>query len=142
MYAFVKIKGISYDNRESRLLPLLSVAAVYFTGALVVHEMAAPINTTILMFCYGTNTLMIYLINLKWKISVHSMGVAGPTTALVFALGALGGGARVDNAPSRMESSIYEKTYSGSGRCRRITWLFTYLNPVFLLRSFSFSRKC
>ena len=91
MYAFVKIKGISYDNRESRLFPLLSVAAVYFTGALVVHEMAAPINTTILMFCYGTNTLMIYLINLKWKISVHSMGVAGPTTALVFALGALGG---------------------------------------------------
>ena len=91
MYAFVKIKGISYDNRESRLLPLLSVAVVYFIGALIVHEMAAPINTTILMFCYGTNTLMIYLISLKWKISVHSMGVAGPTTALVFALGALGG---------------------------------------------------
>ena len=91
MYAFVKTKGISYDNRESRLLPLLSVAAIYFTGALVAHEIAAPINATILMFCYGTNTLMVYLISLKWKISVHSMGVAGPTTALVFALGALGG---------------------------------------------------
>ena len=142
MYAFVKIKGISYDNRESRLLPLLSVAVVYFIGALIVHEMAAPINTTILMFCYGTNTLMIYLISLKWKISVHSMGVAGPTTALVFAPRCPGRIVRVDNAASCMESCIYEKTYPGSGCCRWITWLFSYLDPVFLLRNFSFSRQC
>lgn len=91
MYAFVKIKGISYDNRQSRLLPLLSVAAVYFTGVLVVHEMALPINATVLMLCYGTNTLMIYLISLKWKISVHAMGVAGPASALIFSMGAMGG---------------------------------------------------
>ena len=91
MYSFVKIRGISYDNRESRLLPLLSVAAVYFTGVFVVYEISVPVNAIVLMFCYGTNTLMIYLISLKWKISVHAMGVAGPATALVFALGGIGG---------------------------------------------------
>lgn len=35
------------------------------------------------MFCYGTNTLIVFFINLKWKISVHAMGVTGPTTALL-----------------------------------------------------------
>lgn len=36
------------------------------------------------MFCYGTNTLIVFFINLKWKISVHAMGVAGPAIALMF----------------------------------------------------------
>lgn len=84
MYSFVKVKGISYDNRESRLTPLLFVAAVYFAGTLVLAVMVEPTYATILMFCYGTNTLAICAINLKWKISVHAMGVAGPATALIF----------------------------------------------------------
>ena len=36
------------------------------------------------MFCYGSNTLIVFFINLKWKISIHAMGVTGPTTALIF----------------------------------------------------------
>ncbi|MHB1440987.1 MAG: hypothetical protein ACYCSO_09445 [Cuniculiplasma sp.] len=91
MYSFVKVGGISYDNRESRMTPLLFVAAVYFAGTLVLAVMMEPANAIILMFCYGTNTLAIYAINLKWKISVHAMGVAGPATALIFSFGIVGG---------------------------------------------------
>ena len=36
------------------------------------------------MLCYGINTIIVFVINLKWKISVHSMGLTGPTTALIF----------------------------------------------------------
>lgn len=91
MYSFVKVKGISYDNRESRTIPLLTVSLIYFAGTLILAVLSEPVSSIILMFCYGTNTLAIYIINTRWKISVHAMGVAGPTTALVFSIGALGG---------------------------------------------------
>ena len=91
MYSFVKVKGISYDDRESRITPLLSVAAVYFTGTLVLAALSEPASATILMLCYGTNTLTMYFISRRWKISVHAMGVAGPTTALIFYVGTMGG---------------------------------------------------
>ena len=91
MYFFVKMNGISYNNRESRLVPLLSVAVEYLLGTVVFSVLSEPASATILLFCYGTNTLAIYLISLKWKISVHAMGVAGPTTALIFSIGTAGG---------------------------------------------------
>jgi membrane-associated phospholipid phosphatase len=41
------------------------------------------------MLCYCGNTVIMMLISLKWKISIHASGIAGPLTALVFSLGVI-----------------------------------------------------
>jgi len=81
-----KIKRVDkdYTIKETRNLPLLIVATIYLVGSFILYLSSANPLTIALMFCYGTNTLIVFLINLKWKISVHSMGVAGPTTFLMF----------------------------------------------------------
>jgi membrane-associated phospholipid phosphatase len=41
-------------------------------------------------FCYISNTIITIIINKFWKISAHSMGVAGPFAAVTFILGWIG----------------------------------------------------
>ncbi|AMK14655.1 phosphatase PAP2 family protein [Methanobrevibacter olleyae] len=73
-----------YTDRHSRHFPFIIAVIIYLTGAIVLWFLNANPLTTALMFCYGTNTLIVFFINLKWKISVHAMGVTGPATALIF----------------------------------------------------------
>lgn len=81
---------IDIPERKDRNYPLLMVILSYFIGTVVLYTLNAPIITTILMFCYFSNTLIIFFINLYWKISIHAMGVAGPTTALIYVFGPIG----------------------------------------------------
>ena len=77
-------------ERSERNYPLLLVILSYFIGFLVLYILNAPTITTVLMFCYFSNTLAVFFINLYWKISIHSMGVAGPAAALVYVFGYYG----------------------------------------------------
>jgi membrane-associated phospholipid phosphatase len=81
-----KIKKIDkdYTVKETRNHPFLIAVGIYFIGAFILWLSSANPLTIGLMFCYGTNTLIIFFINLKWKISVHAIGITGPTTALMF----------------------------------------------------------
>lgn len=79
-----------FDERKKRSRPLLVVSGIYFLGAALLYVADAPIIIFGLMFCYFSNTMIVYLINKYWKVSIHAMGVAGPTTALIFAFGPLG----------------------------------------------------
>jgi len=81
-----KTKGVEKDFpiKETRNFPLLMATAIYLLGTYLLWLFQANPLTIVLMFCYASNTLIVFFINLKWKISVHSMGVAGPTTALMF----------------------------------------------------------
>jgi membrane-associated phospholipid phosphatase len=92
MVIWSKKKNIELDMpaKENRSVPLIIVILIYFTGFLTLVALNAPLLTSALMFCYFSNSLVVYLINKHWKISVHSMGVAGPTTALIFAFGPVG----------------------------------------------------
>lgn len=49
--------------------------------------LAAPREIIALMACYSVNTLVMMLISLKWKISIHASGISGPFTFLVYVLG-------------------------------------------------------
>ena len=78
------------EGPSERLL-LLGIAAVGYgigTGLLVLR--GAPLLVTLLMLCYATNSSVMLAVNATWKASVHAMGIAGPTTALLFAFGSLG----------------------------------------------------
>jgi len=90
-YYLVK-KGIIPDmyasDRDSRKEPFLWAMASYITGVTVLLYVKAPFGVTALMACYFVNAIVMLFITLKWKISIHAVGVTGPITALVFELGA------------------------------------------------------
>jgi membrane-associated phospholipid phosphatase len=73
--------------RTDRNHPLLVASASYLIGAVVLVAVHAPLLTTVVMFGYFAGTLFLFFINLYWKISIHAMGIAGPTTVLVFVFG-------------------------------------------------------
>ena len=77
-------------ERKDRNYPLIIVILSYFIGAAVLYTLNAPVMTTILMFSYFLNTLIVFFINLYWKISIHAMGVAGPTVVLIYTFGPVG----------------------------------------------------
>lgn len=77
-------------ERKDRNYPLIIVILSYFIGTAVLYTLNAPVMTTILMFSYFLNTLIVFFINLYWKISIHAMGVAGPTVVLIYTFGPVG----------------------------------------------------
>ncbi|MEN6330055.1 MAG: phosphatase PAP2 family protein [Methanobacteriaceae archaeon] len=86
---WTKNKNIDGDMpvKEDRFYPLLCVILSYMVGVAVLYLIGAPALTTVLMVCYLTNTTLVFLINLHWKISIHAMGIAGPLTALIYLFG-------------------------------------------------------
>jgi membrane-associated phospholipid phosphatase len=78
---------IDITDRTKRTLPLFYAVCSYLIGFFILYVLSAPPLTTALMFIYFSNTLIILFINLSWKISIHAMGVAGPTVALIYLLG-------------------------------------------------------
>jgi len=82
--------AIDIPVREERNFPLVMVIFSYLVGVITLYLINAPLITTVLMFCYFSNTLLVFFINLRWKISIHAMGVAGPITALIYVFGPIG----------------------------------------------------
>ena len=81
------IKDIYATDRSTRTEPFLWAMASYLLGVTALMLVEAPFAVTALMSCYFGNAIVMLLITLKWKISIHAVGVSGPITALVFQLG-------------------------------------------------------
>lgn len=81
------IKDIYATDRTTRTEPFLWAMASYLLGVTALMFAKAPFAVTALMSCYFGNAIVMLLITLKWKISIHAVGVSGPITALVFQLG-------------------------------------------------------
>lgn len=75
------------SERETRTIPFFGAALSYLLGALILSSLVAPIIVVALMLCYGVNTFVMMLINLKWKISIHASGITGPATFLFYTFG-------------------------------------------------------
>ena len=82
------IPDIYASIRETRTEPFLWAMASYLLGVTVLLYFNAPLAVTALMACYFGNAVIMLTITLRWKISIHTVGVSGPITALVFQLGA------------------------------------------------------
>ncbi len=89
---YFRRKNIHRDllKKEDRKIPLIIAIISYFLGTMALFIMQAPSISTALMFCYFSNTLIVMVITRYWKISIHSMGISGPTTGLIFAFGWIG----------------------------------------------------
>jgi membrane-associated phospholipid phosphatase len=81
------IKDFYAHDRATRFIPFLWTTFFYLLGCLSLILISAPAAVTALMACYFVNGLVLMVITLKWKISIHASGVTGPVTALIFLLG-------------------------------------------------------
>jgi membrane-associated phospholipid phosphatase len=88
-YTWIKNKNLEFDmpNKEDRLYPLLWILLSYSLGVIVLHIIFAPPVITVLMFYYFSSTMVILIISLFWKISIHSVWVAGPVAFLIYIFG-------------------------------------------------------
>jgi membrane-associated phospholipid phosphatase len=83
------IKDFYAHDRVTRFIPFLWTTFFYLLGTLSLILVSAPPAVTALMACYFVNGIVLMLITLKWKISIHASGITGPFTALVYLLGAV-----------------------------------------------------
>jgi membrane-associated phospholipid phosphatase len=81
------ISDFYVSEKEERVKPFVGVITSYVVGSVALLLVRAPTIVTALMLCYVGNTALMMLITLRWKISVHASGIAGPTTALVYGVG-------------------------------------------------------
>lgn len=90
MYQLTKrglISDFNVSERQERTKPFVGAAVSYLAGSGALLLLRAPTIIITLMLCYACNTVIMLLITLRWKISIHASGIAGPTTALVYSIG-------------------------------------------------------
>ena len=82
------ISDFYVSQKRERTKPFAGAIASYIVGSVVLLLVRAPAIVTALMLCTAGNTLIMMLITLRWKISIHASGIAGPVTTLVYGTGA------------------------------------------------------
>jgi len=71
-------------ERQTRFRPFMGAIACYLLGLITLLAASAPLLVLALMVGYMVNTIIMMLITLRWKISIHASGIAGPATFLVY----------------------------------------------------------
>lgn len=86
---WIKSKNLDLDvsNKEDRTFPLIFGALSYIIGVIMLLVVGAPTVAAILMLCYLSNIILTIFVTFFWKISVHSMGIAGPAAAIIYIFG-------------------------------------------------------
>jgi len=94
LFLILRKKGKLADQdasiKEERTIPFLIAIIFYLIGLWIMIKYDLNIISIAFWFCYISNTIITIIINKFWKISAHSMGVAGPFSALVFVFGWIG----------------------------------------------------
>lgn len=80
--------SIELRQKELRFAPYLVSIAADLAVLLLVHVLAAPVPPviTILLLCYAANAIILFLINLRFKISLHMASITGLVSMAMFIL--------------------------------------------------------
>jgi len=71
-----KIKSFNVSNNKERIIPYLFQIGFYIIGFILLLFFDSVYIIAVFWFTYITNSLILTIINYKWKISSHSIGVA------------------------------------------------------------------
>lgn len=77
MYKLKRIHSITLSNRNERTFPYIMTAIFYFGLFYLFYDLRIYQTIKIFIFCAGTAILLSALINLKFKISAHMVGLGG-----------------------------------------------------------------
>ena len=69
-------------KREERITPMLVAILFYLIAGIAILFVEAPQIVKVFTWVYPVSTSVMFLISLKWKISLHMSGIAGPVAAL------------------------------------------------------------
>jgi hypothetical protein len=79
------ISSYLISDRKERIIPMLAVTFLYSITSIIVYRLQIPVFLKTFIVATAFLSLGATLVNLWWKISVHSVGV-GALVALVFFL--------------------------------------------------------
>ena len=65
------ISDIDASKKDERLLPLAFGALFFLIGFIILERLNSPLIIQGMMFCSIINTIIVWLITRKWKISIH-----------------------------------------------------------------------
>tara|TARA_X000000368_G_C23020658_1_gene707803 strand:- start:888 stop:1292 length:405 start_codon:yes stop_codon:yes gene_type:complete len=65
------ISDIDASKKDERLLPLAFGALFFLIGFIILKKLNSPLIIQGMMFCSIINTIIVWLITRKWKISIH-----------------------------------------------------------------------
>jgi hypothetical protein len=82
-----RVTAYDVPERLQRTQPYLVSAGISLGGLMLLQFLDASVFVWGLMWCFTFNTLILYAINLRWKISAHMMGLTGPLVFLWPVLG-------------------------------------------------------
>lgn len=78
LYKSKIIDSLTLHHRKSRNLPYLLTGIIYVLyGVFFIQKMEQTKAIGVSLMSIGMSILVLYLINLKWKISAHATGLAG-----------------------------------------------------------------
>jgi membrane-associated phospholipid phosphatase len=96
--AVVRHYSRKFDNRdgdiyrrEDRRNPIMIGVACYLLCLAALYAMIGLDLLTVMLVCYMVSTLLVGLVSLRWKISIHATGVVGPAIGLAVAYPPYGG---------------------------------------------------
>lgn len=77
MYKLKRIHSITLSNQHERTFPFIMTAIFYFGLFYLFFDLRIWETIKIFVFCAGSAILLTALINLKFKISAHMVGIGG-----------------------------------------------------------------
>ena len=77
------VKSFEMDDREERTLPFVSTCFCYCICYYLLNRLYLPPVFNLLIMGATTAVVLATLINLKWKISIHMIGIGGIVGALI-----------------------------------------------------------
>ena len=77
------IKNLSMESFEERRLPFLLAATFYSLGYFLCSLLPLPAPIRLMLLGANLTVIIALIINLKWKISVHMIGIGGILGAII-----------------------------------------------------------
>lgn len=72
------------ETRNERIVPLLSVSLLYFVTSFIMFRLQIPLFLKAYIYSVSFLSLIVMVINLWWKISLHSVGAGLLTGTVIF----------------------------------------------------------
>ena len=77
------IKSIHMDSSRERIIPLIMNCMFYYLGFYLLNRLQVPDLIKMYVFASFSVVAVTLLVSLKWKISIHMMGIGGLTGAII-----------------------------------------------------------
>jgi len=77
LYFQKTISGITMPSKQERLLPMFLTSVFYYFGYYILNKYSAHIFLQQYMLAVFISVILASLINIRWKISLHMIGIGG-----------------------------------------------------------------